>query len=305
MSSIPSGILNVDKPGGCTSHDVVARVRRLTGIRRVGHAGTLDPMATGVLLVCIGQATRVAEFLAGGTKRYVATVRLGIETDTLDAEGKVVAEHPVPELTTSGLVHLFEHFLGVTEQVPPAFSAIKQGGAPVYRKARRGESVELPPRSVTIHSITLLDWTSPEMTMEVSCEPGTYIRSLARDIGSQLGCGASMIALRRTRSGRFDASSSVSLEQLEGAALAGSIDVHLLPIGCAFGEESRVQVGRMQREELAHGRPIALSSAPADSAMLAVDEGGEPLAVIRYRTEPGLWWPDKVFVEPDSLPEFH
>ena len=190
-----NGILNINKPAGWTSHDVVAWVRRVLREKRAGHAGTLDPMATGVLLVCLGQATRVAEYLMGGEKVYRAEAQLGIVTDTYDADGEVMASAPVPPLTADDLRRTLAGFVGEIMQVPPAYSAIKQDGVAAYRKARRGEAVTLAPRPVTIRRIELLDWTPADapaasgdrLTIEVTCGAGTYIRSLTHDLGQALG----------------------------------------------------------------------------------------------------------------------
>ena len=189
-----NGILNIDKPAGWTSHDVVAWVRGVLREKRVGHAGTLDPMATGVLLVCVGQATRVVEYLTAGQKIYRAEAQMGVTTDTYDADGQVVATAPVPSLTADDLRGALAGFVGEIQQRPPAYSAIKQGGEAAYRKARRGEAVELPVRLVMIQGIELLDWDpiAAKCNFEVRCGPGTYIRSLTYDLGQALGCGATL-----------------------------------------------------------------------------------------------------------------
>ena len=292
------GILNVDKPSGCTSHDVVARVRRLSGTRRVGHAGTLDPLATGVLLVCIGQATRVSEYLLGGVKIYVATVRLGVETDTLDIDGQILRVQDVPELSEATIDAALRPFVGSTMQVPPAFSAIKQGGAPVYRKARRGEPVDLPARPVRIHSITLLHWRSPELLMEIVCDPGTYVRSLGRDLGDQLGCGATLTALRRTRSGSFAVEDAVPVELLEDAARSQRLHEHLSPIASAFASTAIIHATSSEVMELVHGRPIAIEHRDPLTILLALDDHERAVAVLAYRPETDSWWPNKVFTGP-------
>jgi len=177
-----SGILNLDKPAGMTSHDVVVHVRRLLGVRKVGHAGTLDPMATGVLLICLGQATRVAEYLMRSDKVYRAEIRLGVATDTHDAEGKVIKTTQVT-VGEGEVREALASFVGQIEQVPPMYSALKRQGVPLYKLARRGIVVERKPRTVKIHQIKLLDWSPPLVTIEVTCSPGTYIRALARDLG--------------------------------------------------------------------------------------------------------------------------
>ena len=217
-----SGILAVDKPGGMTSHDVVNRVRRITGERRVGHAGTLDPMATGLLVVLVGPATRLAPYLTSADKAYLARIVFGTQTDTDDADGRVIATAPVPDevadpfFATGVIVSL----VGVHEQVPPAFSAIKVGGKVAYREARGGTTLELQPRTVHVTQAVL---TGIECTGEyawdvrLAVSKGTYIRALARDLGPALGSVAHLGALRRVRSGELDVTSACTLEQLEDA----------------------------------------------------------------------------------------
>jgi tRNA pseudouridine(55) synthase len=181
-----SGILNVDKPAGMTSHDVVDAIRRLAGQRKVGHAGTLDPMATGVLLVCLGQATRVAEYLMRGRKRYRATVVLGAATDTYDGEGEIVSSGGPTDFSQEQIQAALAGFVGRIEQVPPLYSALKRDGQPLHRLARQGKTIELESRPVEIEEMSLLDWTSPSLVVELTCSPGTYVRSLAHDLGQRL-----------------------------------------------------------------------------------------------------------------------
>ena len=216
MSST-TGVLNIDKPSGMTSHDVVARVRRLTGIRRVGHAGTLDPLATGVLLICVGPATRIVEYLQRGRKVYETTVRLGRETDTYDADGEVVAEQPVPDFSLAEIDEALNAFRGEITQTPPAYSAIKQKGQPLYKLARAGVAVDVPSRQVTIEAIEILDWRNPELHLRITCSPGTYIRSIAHDLGRKLGVGGHVQSLRRVASGSWRVEDAVTLTALEAA----------------------------------------------------------------------------------------
>ena len=169
MASEKSGVLNIDKPQGMTSHDVVARVRRLTGIRRVGHAGTLDPLATGVLLVCVGPATRIVEYLQRGRKVYETTVRLGQETDTYDAEGEIVAETPVPDFDRETLERALDAFRGDIVQRPPVYSAIKKNGQPLYKLARAGVAVDVPTRQITVYALEILRWQNPELHLRITC----------------------------------------------------------------------------------------------------------------------------------------
>ncbi len=199
----PAGFLVVDKPPGMTSHDVVDAVRRWLGTRQVGHLGTLDPAATGVLPLAVREATKLVPFVEGGAKSYVGAIRLGVETDTLDADGQVLrrSEGPFPE--EAEVLRAMRGFLGDIEQVPPMFSAVKRDGVPLHRIAREGRSVERPPKRVRIERFELLKYLPPQLEIEVDCSAGTYVRALAADLGSALGCGAHLASLRRTRSGPF------------------------------------------------------------------------------------------------------
>lgn len=213
------GFFNIDKPLGMTSHDVVAQVRRAARTHfdqriKVGHAGTLDPLATGVLVVCLGAATRLSDYVMDSTKRYRATVRLGISTTTYDAEGEITAERDAAAITREQVVSSLPQFVGNIVQIPPMYSAIKQGGKKLYELAREGKSVERAGRAVHISDITLIDWAWPECTLDVTCGAGTYIRSLAHDLGESLGCGAHLTGLIRTASGSFALENAVSLDFL-------------------------------------------------------------------------------------------
>lgn len=301
-----SGILNIDKPAGWTSHDVVSKVRRLLGQKRVGHTGTLDPLATGVLLVCVGQATRVAEYLMAGRKVYRAAVQLGLTTDTCDIEGEVIAAAPTPALTHDDLTRALAAFIGEQAQVPPAFSAIKQAGVPAYRRARRGEAVVLAPRRVVIHRIELLAWQPPLLTLDVTCDSGTYIRSLARDLGAALGCGGTLAALRRLRSGRFGVEDAVSLEALAATCQAGQPGRYLHPIHAALVGLTPVTVDADAAARLMHGQPIQGPAEATTDEAYAVTADGALIAILRRRehraaavttptTQTCQWWPTKVF----------
>jgi tRNA pseudouridine55 synthase len=305
-----TGILNIDKPAGWTSHDVVGKVRRLLGQKSVGHAGTLDPLATGVLLVCAGQATRVSEYLMAGRKVYRATVQLGLTTDTCDIEGAPIVTVPVPELTHADLAQALGAFVGELVQIPPAFSAIKQAGVPAYRRARRGETVTLAARRVTIHQIELLAWQPPLVTLDVTCDPGVYIRSLARDLGAALGCGGALAGLRRLRSGRFGVEDAISLDALAEASQAGQPDRCLHPLRAALYDLTPIIVDAEAAARLAHGQPIIGPAAPATAERYALTAEGSVVAILRRdvgcrdvarsanvsTTAPACqWWPKKVF----------
>lgn len=206
-------IVAIDKPAGWTSFDVVNKLRGMTGVKKVGHAGTLDPFATGVLLICFAGATKQVDALMGLEKEYQGTFELGVETDSHDATGKVTAQHPVPELSREQIERAVQRYVGEIMQTPPMFSALKRGGRRLYELARKGEQVELEPRKVTIYSFEVLDVALPEIGFQLTCSRGTYVRALARDLGKDLGCGAFLKTLRRTRVGQYAAGSALSIEQ--------------------------------------------------------------------------------------------
>jgi tRNA pseudouridine55 synthase len=206
-------IVAIDKPTGWTSFDVVNKLRGMTGVKKVGHAGTLDPFATGVLLICFASATKQVDSLMALEKEYQGTFELGTETDSHDVTGKVIAQHPVPELSREQIEQAVRRYVGEIMQTPPMFSALKREGRRLYELARKGEQVELEPRKVTVYAFDVLDVVLPEIRFQVTCSRGTYIRALARDLGKDLGCGAFLKTLRRTRVGQYAASSSLSIEQ--------------------------------------------------------------------------------------------
>lgn len=209
------GLLLINKPSGMTSHDVVRRVRRIFHTRKVGHAGTLDPLATGVLPVAIGHGTKILQFLLAENKSYRATFQLGMTTDTLDSDGTVVRERAVPEFFEPLLENACATLRGEIDQLPPMFSALKQNGVPLYKLAREGKEVERKTRRVTIHRLEILSVVDTRITIEVDCSKGTYIRSLVHDIGEAIGCGACLTALCRLRSGEFDLSECFTLDHLQ------------------------------------------------------------------------------------------
>ncbi len=213
-SAFPAGVVLVDKPSGITSHGVVSKLRKLFDTRRIGHGGTLDPAATGVLVLFTGRATRLAPYLGGGAKMYLTTIRLGEATTTDDAEGDVCATGSVPNLTHAEISASAEGFLGDIDQIPPAISAVHHDGERAYRIARRGDSVELKPRRVHIDAIDALEWSPPDVVARVTCGTGTYIRSLARDWGEHLGTHAHVRTLRRERSGVFRIEDAITLDEI-------------------------------------------------------------------------------------------
>jgi tRNA pseudouridine55 synthase len=295
-----SGIVNVDKPPGMTSHDVVDVVRRIAGQRRVGHAGTLDPMATGVLLVCLGQATRVVEYLMAGRKRYRAGVVLGATTDTYDAEGKMLSSQGRTDFARDEIEAVLARFRGRIEQVPPMYSALKQDGQPLYKLARQGKVVERKPRSVELDEIILLDWTSPSLLVEVTCSPGTYIRSLAHDLGQQLGSGAYLASLVRLSSGRFTLEEAVSLERLEEAFQHGQEGRFLSPVDEALLHLPAMIVGPEEARRITQGQDVPDGAPVPDGNGIglcrAYSVDGDFLAIMTYQLETQRWRPKKVFV---------
>ena len=275
MSTGPSpGFLNVLKPPGMTSHDVVAFVRRLVGGGKVGHLGTLDPTAGGVLPLALGAATRTLEFLPPARKAYRAEVTFGVETDTLDAAGQVLARHPVVGLTRASLAAACARYQGVIMQVPPRVSALRQGGRRSYDRARRGEEFELPPRPAEFHAVRLLELRGEVALLDVDCGPGTYVRALARDLGHDLGCGAHLSFLLRTRSGPFLLEEAVLLEDL----LAGGVAGRLLPVGELLARAGLPAV-EVERFTGGSGRELAAGGP---------DPGPEPGAVVRLVDPSGI-----------------
>ncbi len=293
------GILVVNKPPGWTSHDVVARVRRLTRQKRVGHAGTLDPMATGVLLVCLGRATRVAEYLITSDKKYRAVMRLGVETDTYDADGQVLATQPV-NLDESTLRGALERFVGEIDQVPPMYSALKHEGKPLYKLARKGVQVEREPRRVTIHGITLREWQSPHAMIDVHCSTGTYIRSLAHDVGAVLGCGAHLAALTRLASGSFTLDDAMTLEALEHLTDPRDLSGLLRPLDAALQGLPAITLAADAARRLVLGQAIPLNGVEAQAAAplcRAYNASGALLAIVAYDSAAQMWRPAKVLAD--------
>lgn len=230
-----NGILIIDKPEGFTSFDVCAKLRRIVGQRRIGHTGTLDPMATGVMVILLGTATRAAELMPLHDKRYTARFRLGITTDTLDITGTVMSQRQV-KISCGELIRALEHFRGENDQLPPMFSAVHSDGKRLYELAREGKEVERTPRRVTVHRLELLDYdeNTAEGTLDVCCSRGTYIRSLIDDIGTSLGCGGVMTALRRTEACGFSLSDAVTIAQAQEMGESGQLASRILPVESVF-----------------------------------------------------------------------
>ena len=283
-------VLPVDKPEGPTSHDVVAAARKALGIRRIGHTGTLDPFASGLLILCVGRATRLAEYLSGLDKAYEATAKLGSTTDTLDREGDVLEDRVGwRELTGHVVAEALSTFQGEIEQVPPQFSAKKVEGVAMHRRARRGEQMRLEPCVVTVHSIEVLAIELPEIRFRVRCSTGTYVRSIARDLGEALGVGAHLTVLRRITIGAFGVDAAIGVEQLTHTA---AVDRALVAPLSALRHLPEVEVGEEEAIRLAHGQRLRLGER-APSGLVAVVRAGMLLAVAEV--DDGLLRPRKVF----------
>jgi len=226
----PEGILLVDKPQGITSHDVVDRIRRIYQIRKVGHAGTLDPMATGLLIILVGKATKASQYLMSLSKTYEGRMRFGQVTDTQDADGDIVEEHPLPEnMSGAKIAEAMTKYRGDQYQTPPMFSAKKIKGVPLYKLARQGRETEREPRFIHVTRFDLIDFERPEATFILQCSKGTYVRTVVHDLGRDLGCGAHLVALRRTLIDRFSVKDSSTLEELAGASTRSRLD-RLIPV---------------------------------------------------------------------------
>jgi len=257
-----NGVLIIDKPKGWTSHDVVARVRKVLIIKKAGHGGTLDPLATGVLPVYLNEGTKLVPFNLEGTKDYLATMKLGQETDTLDADGKVVGEKQGVSCTREEIEEVLERFRGPIRQTPPLFSAIKQGGLPLYKRARAGQTPRLLERETMIHTLILKDVSLPLVTLEVTCGRGTYIRSLCADLGRALGCGAHLVELRRYRSGKFHLDQALSMEDFTRLAEQERVKERILPLKDGVEFAGFITVEERTAEMIRQGRPLRLNDLP-------------------------------------------
>ncbi|MEM9773879.1 MAG: tRNA pseudouridine(55) synthase TruB [Chloroflexota bacterium] len=286
------GILNIDKPHAMTSHDVVGRVRRVAGLRRVGHTGTLDPMATGVLVVCLGRATRLVEYVVGRPKTYLGVVRLGQTTDSYDADGEILTEAAVPELSTAILEPLLDQFRGDIMQIPPMVSAIKKDGKKLYELAREGKTVERPPRPVTIYELDCLSIDGPDIALRIRCSAGTYIRSIAHDLGQLLGCGGHLISLRREQVGKFDLDSAVSLDELSSE----NVDSYLQPMDLAVDHLPKVVVSAEDERDLLNGKLVSRQADSPDTELVRVyNPTGRFVGLVS--SHQAYWKAKKMFVD--------
>ncbi len=296
MKNVVSGVLVVDKPIGLTSHDVVQIIRRGTGIRRAGHTGTLDPRASGVLVVLIGPAVRLSEYVSASDKRYQATIRLGSSTDTYDSEGTVTGSGSVEGITEETFDEVLQSFVGEIEQVPPPYSAVKVHGKKAYDFAREGDEVDLQPRKINVYSLDVLEWAPPEAVVDVYCSSGTYVRSLANDLGNKLGCGAHLIGLRRTKSGKFTLRDAVPLRRLQEAFIAGTWYKNLIPAAEALADWPMVELDGDQVELIRHGHRVPAEPENTGWAR-GVSEQGDLVALLEVDDETHEWQPRKVFFQ--------
>jgi len=287
----PSGFIVVDKPSGRTSHDVVDEARRWFGTRRVGHLGTLDPQATGVLPLAIRAATKLIPFIEGGAKGYDGTIVLGAETDTLDREGTVLERFSGTLPDRAAVEAVLPDFLGDIQQIPPMYSAVKKDGVPLHKLARRGEEVERDPKWVMIDELELTRFESPEFDLRVLCSSGTYVRVIAADLGERLGCGAHLGGLRRTQSGPFFLESARTVEEFEAAVESGKVESMMIPMEEALGFPVHIVAGE-QLIRLRNGGDLPagdLHRAVPGTRVSILAETGEFLAVAELRPDRRLW----------------
>jgi tRNA pseudouridine55 synthase len=296
------GVLNIDKPAGITSHDVVNKIRRAMHIKRVGHAGTLDPMATGVLLVCVGRATRIVEFLMGAEKEYEGEMTLGLTTDSEDSSGTPEREEDASWVTREHIEQALPEFLGDILQIPPMVSAAHHEGKRLYQLAREGKVVDREPRQVRVMSIDLLSFrpgTRPSATLRVVCSKGVYIRTLFADIGQSIGVGAHMSALRRTRIGRFRVNEAMSVDTLADIAEHGGGGDALISMAEALNDIPQFDLSPEMAEDVMHGRAISApeSSALTNDSVVRLVQGTEliALAKVEVHGDTSVLQPDKVF----------
>lgn len=289
------GLLVLDKPESWTSFDVVAKLRRITKTRSIGHTGTLDPMATGVLVVCLGKATRLVEYLIVHRKTYDATIRFGSSTTTDDRTGEIVARADPSQITRELIRKALPRFTGAILQTPPAVSALKIDGQRSYVLARAGQDPKHPPRPVEIDGISIECWNPPDLKITVECGPGTYIRSLARDLGEALGSAAHLLELRRTRVGHFGLKDASLMEEFVGERGHDMAEERLLPLQCALAGWPTVSITEEDRERVVHGMKLTFASMDSSPSDLAAGIDGRGALVAILQRQDGYWQPRKVF----------
>ena len=309
--AIMDGIININKPPDETSFRVVAAIKRITKERRVGHGGTLDPLATGVLPVFLGQATRVVEYLAEASKTYRAVIEMGKNTDTYDITGKIVDTADFSMITRNMFEETLGSFRGDIEQIPPMYSAVKYQGEPLYKLARKGITIERKPRLAHIYQITIIEWQPPLVTLDVECSKGTYIRSLAHDIGRTLECGACLKELVRLKYGFMNIEDAISLQEFEHALRFGYWQNYLYPLDRVLSQWQAIIVNEEREKAIRNGNPLdtsdfigvageQVSDIIAGNRCRAYSMDGTLVSILKYDEEKNHWRPDKVFMRQDS-----
>jgi tRNA pseudouridine55 synthase len=294
LRRVINGILLLDKPSGCTSNAALQRAKKIFNARKAGHTGSLDPLASGMLPLCFGEATKVSAFLLDADKTYRVTARLGQRTDTADADGEVIEEVPVPCLQESDIRRVLDSFLGAGEQVPPMYSALKVKGRRLYEMARKGEHIERPARPIVIHSLNLLSFDADRLTCDVRCSKGTYIRSLMEDVAGRLGTLAHVEVLRRTGVGSFGELPMLDFETLERMANEGRQDEALLPVDSPLADWPRVDLDAASVEYLFQGRKVASPATAARGKVRVFGPRGEFVAIAKAE-DGGILVPQRMF----------
>jgi tRNA pseudouridine55 synthase len=294
-----NGIINVNKPSGKTSFQIVSSIRKYTREKRVGHIGTLDPLASGVLPVCIGSATRIIQYIDDNNKTYRAEIELGISTETYDREGAVTRTKDASDITAEQVSRVLESFTGTIQQTPPRYSALKLQGKRYYELARADIDFQPVPRTVEIRTIKIDSFQPPCVTLTIECGKGTYIRSLAHDIGESLGCGAHLKNLIRLKSGIFEIEDSVPFDEITRKFAEGDAAGILYPADRVLQNRDRVTLSEDEKKAVINGISIPLpdSASQQKNLVCAYTEGGEFAAILRYEPEQNLWHPEKVFVQ--------
>ncbi|MBC2714208.1 MAG: tRNA pseudouridine(55) synthase TruB [Desulfobacteraceae bacterium] len=280
MTNETNGILIVDKPRDITSARVISRIKKISGIQKIGHTGTLDPMATGVIICTINRATRLSRFFLASPKKYAAVLKLGVETDTLDATGSILATRQIGTVSEHAVCEACKQFEGEIYQIPPAYSALKHNGVPLYKYARNGTPVTKPPRKVFISYIKIIDINLPEIRFETECSSGTYIRTLCADIGNMLGCGGHLKALKRIGCGGFDILDAIPLADIESHQTLETIKNRLIPMSDALSEMMPYVADNGLMEKIKYGKSIALTDIKIDIQIDTRDTGSPFIKII-------------------------
>ena len=270
---VVNGVIVIDKPQGLSSNDAVQKAKRLFGARKVGHTGSLDPLATGVLPLCFGEATKFSQYLLASDKKYWARIKLGVATDSGDADGKVIAERSVDGVSEADIEKCLACFRGEIDQVPSMFSAVKHKGQPLYKLARQGIEIEREARRVNIYSNELVAFDGVEFELEIHCSKGTYVRTIAEELGQALNCGAHVVALRRRQAGPYDETDLITFEELEKARETGSLDPYLQPISSTVREWPEVELSDNTAYYLRQGQPVIVPHAPTSGWVRLLEKG--------------------------------